>query len=201
MYTPPSSPPLTTTFDDDYDSYRHQLGRDEGATYTITEECERLFCDSMRALFLGEGRLAHKGSLGMGMDYKNTLNRARMGNKVIIRDWLEIWDYVGGTCFRGFVAEKDHQKSMFVFFEAPSMEQDLKPGLMSIIDLASSPDFDCSALVVCLDRDIGSKSLPALIRDLGWVGFNLMTLEAVAGGGGKGFPTLSSKWVFVTMEL
>lgn len=71
---------------------------------------------------------------------------------------------------------------------------------MSIIDLATSPDFDCSALVVCLDRDIGQKSLPALIRDLAWVGFKLMTLEGLAGGG-KGSSTLSSKWVFVAMEL
>lgn len=72
---------------------------------------------------------------------------------------------------------------------------------MSIIELASSPHFDCSTLVVCLDRAIGQKSLQTLIRDLGWVGFNLVTLDAWAGGVGKGSSTLSSKWILVAMEL
>ncbi|KAI9782664.1 MAG: hypothetical protein M1816_001735 [Peltula sp. TS41687] len=226
IYTPPSSPPLTTSFVNDDDG--------EGATYTIPEECERLFCDTLAALFLGEGKSARKGSLGMGMGYhqnqsdKNTNTSStaatsvmmttrggrRTGginknnnnnNKVsIIRDWLEIWDYVGGSCFRGCVVEeKDGRKSMFVFFEAYTLEQqDLKPGLMSIIELATSSHFDCSALVVCLDRSIGQKSLRTLIRDLGWVGFDLVTLDAWSMGGSKGPDgSLSSEWVFVAMEL
>lgn len=70
----------------------------------------------------------------MGMEYSSSnsamIARLRTGhNKAVnVRDWLEIWDYVGGSCFRGFVAEKDHQRSMIVFFEAYTLEHDLKPG-------------------------------------------------------------------------
>jgi hypothetical protein len=45
-----------------------------------------------------------------------------------VRGWLEIWDYAGGSSFRGFVAEDVSQetKSLFVFFDVHSISRDLK---------------------------------------------------------------------------
>jgi hypothetical protein len=45
-----------------------------------------------------------------------------------ILGWLEIWDYAGGSSFRGFVAEdaRRETKSLFVFFDAHSITRDLK---------------------------------------------------------------------------
>jgi hypothetical protein len=44
----------------------------------------------------------------------------------VITDWIEIWDYVGGNRFRGFVAEKEGEKAMFIFFEKEVIGGDLK---------------------------------------------------------------------------
>lgn len=49
-------------------------------------------------------------------------------DKHAISDWIEMWDYVGGIRFRGFVAEKDNEKAMFVFFDQSVIEGDLKSG-------------------------------------------------------------------------
>jgi hypothetical protein len=46
-------------------------------------------------------------------------------------DCIEMWDYVGGTRFRGFVAEKDGEKSLFVFFDQAVIGRDLKAGYVS----------------------------------------------------------------------
>lgn len=45
-----------------------------------------------------------------------------------ITDWIEMWDYVGGIRFRGFVAEKKDEKAMFVFFDQSVVVGDLKAG-------------------------------------------------------------------------
>ena len=46
--------------------------------------------------------------------------------------FIEVWDYVGGTCFRGFIADKRLprarvEKTLFLFFEQVGGTQ-LKPG-------------------------------------------------------------------------
>jgi hypothetical protein len=46
--------------------------------------------------------------------------------------WIEMWDYVGGVRFRGFVAEKEGEKAMFVFFDQSVVAGDLKAGYVSI---------------------------------------------------------------------
>jgi len=47
----------------------------------------------------------------------------------LVTQWVEIWDYVGGARFRGFVAEKeDGERAMFVFFDDGVVGSDLKPG-------------------------------------------------------------------------
>jgi hypothetical protein len=44
----------------------------------------------------------------------------------IATDFFELWDYIGGGRFRGFVAERDDQRSVFVFFDRGAFGHDLK---------------------------------------------------------------------------
>jgi Ornithine decarboxylase antizyme len=97
--------------------------RREGAAYTIREECERLFCETMKAVFLGEGDAVDSGSVGMDTShYSSNQNNSR------VNSWLEIWDYSGGCSFRGFVADMGTEKSLFAFFKSSVVGRDLKPG-------------------------------------------------------------------------
>ena len=161
--SPPLSPPLGT-----YGSSKSSGGynsasqgrrdlRRGGAAYTITEESERLFCETLRAVFLGEGNLACQDSLVTGVQNDQRLLhghsdygcdvRSRAGyedrirglpfpevdgfveRRGLVTQWVEIWDYVGGARFRGFVAEKeDGERAMFVFFDDGVVGSDLKPG-------------------------------------------------------------------------
>jgi oligosaccharide translocation protein RFT1 len=90
--------------------------------------------------------------------------------------FIEVWDYMGGASFRGFVAEKvgrgKVEKTLFLFFENVEGTQ-LKHGLIALIELATEC-FNCDRLVICLDRK--TDGLRNLIRDFGWVGFELITL-------------------------
>jgi hypothetical protein len=46
----------------------------------------------------------------------------------VIRGWMEIWDYAGGSSFRAFVAEdvSRQTRSLFAFFDRHSIGRDLK---------------------------------------------------------------------------
>ena len=44
-----------------------------------------------------------------------------------------------------------------------------------------APNFNCTQLVACLDRSIPKADLDKLIRNFGWAGFRLTTLDAWAG--------------------
>ena len=46
----------------------------------------------------------------------------------LVHEWFEMWDYVGGLRFRGFVAGHEDGKSVFVFFDDVVIGKDLKPG-------------------------------------------------------------------------
>lgn len=46
----------------------------------------------------------------------------------LVTEWIEMWDYVGGIRFRGFVAEKDGEKAMFVFFDQSVIREKIKAG-------------------------------------------------------------------------
>lgn len=203
--------------------------------HTITEECERFFCEALRAIFLGERERA-QDSLGMGArtwkhrysmgssdddDDDDTGRVVSLPNQVVaaglgtpppdiafagstcsryaIRQWLEIWDYAGGIRFRGFTAEEEQgNRTLFVFFDETVIGRDLKQGLMALIELASTSSFACSEIVVCLDRaEDGSPSSKSLLRDLGWVGFELATLARWAGG----IDLTSERWLFLGMEV
>jgi len=93
--------------------------------------------------------------------------------------FIEVWDYVGGTSFRGFIADKELErgrveKTLFLFFEHVAGTQ-LKHGyasvhpsiqhallsftdwfcrLMALIELATEC-FACDRLVICLERNAG----------------------------------------------
>jgi hypothetical protein len=68
---------------------------------------------------------------------------------------------------------------------------------MALIELASDSISNCTGLVTCLNRSIEPSELKRLTRDLGWVGFNLVTLDYWA----KGRETTSETWVFLGMEI
>lgn len=46
----------------------------------------------------------------------------------LVKDYVEVFDYAGGLRFRGFIAEKDDERSMFIFFDEEVIGEDLKPG-------------------------------------------------------------------------
>jgi len=116
-----------------------------------------------------------------------------------VSQWIEVWDYVGGTRFRGFTATDSFGVSaLFIFFDANVVGKDLKQGLMALLELASAPGIVCSQLVVCLSRDdIASTDSATLLRDLGWVGFEPLTLDQWAGQTN----VTSTEWLLLGMEV
>lgn len=68
---------------------------------------------------------------------------------------------------------------------------------MALLELASSDDFECSQLVVCVDRRAGDETIADVARNLNWVGFELMTLDAWAASK----DTVSDRWLFLGMEV
>ncbi|GAB7348362.1 hypothetical protein MBLNU459_g6802t1 [Dothideomycetes sp. NU459] len=199
--------------------------RSGGAAYTIAEECERLFCETLKAVFLGEGNTSFQDSLVMGVRNNNGSNREACVSSSTrysprsqplptpspsadgfidfaqpagaVKQWIEIWDYAGGVRFRGFIADKNGRKALFVFFDNTVVGKDLKHGLMSLLELSGGQDFECSELVVCLDRTADQDDIKDLTRDLGWVGFELMTLGSWSGDAA----CTSDRWIFLEMEV
>lgn len=127
------------------------------AAYHITGECERLFCGVLRAVFLVEKDAGVRDPLVVGTRWKigggdgkpipqlqqqKTVMRHDLptpspspDGKIyppaaagLVREYVEVFDYAGGLRFRGFVAEKDDERSLFIFFDEEVIGQDLKPG-------------------------------------------------------------------------
>ncbi|KAH7392200.1 ornithine decarboxylase antizyme-domain-containing protein [Phaeosphaeria sp. MPI-PUGE-AT-0046c] len=196
-------------------SAKHSTGRARrgGAAYTITGECERLFCETLRSVFLGEGSQRREDSLVMGVhcgssDYGVEVDgyparvmdspepEALSADTGVVSNWIEMWDYVGGVRFRGFVAEVEDEKAMFVFFDQSAVAGDLKAGLMALLELCEVEHFSCDRLVVCIDRQAESMARDTLIKDLGWIGFSLTTLDDFS----EGAELTSDRWLFMDME-
>jgi len=146
----------------------------KGASRIIAKECERLLCRDMNRIFLGGGNNPKSVPVPM-ISVNSGKNNNHYSNGVDTKEmqFIEVWDYVGGASFRGFIAEKGVEKSLFLFFEHVEGTQ-LKHGLIALIELASEC-FNCDRLVICLDRK--TDRIHSLIRDLGWVGFELITLS------------------------
>lgn len=68
---------------------------------------------------------------------------------------------------------------------------------MALLELCDVPDVECTKLIVCVDRTIDEDDGKGLLRDLGWVGFEAITLDEWA----IGQPAVSSKWMLLAMEL
>ncbi|KAF7521076.1 hypothetical protein G7054_g12570 [Neopestalotiopsis clavispora] len=178
-----------------------------GATYLIREECERFFCETMRSVFQVEGNMASNGSSLMDVyntpftDYPSPPSSLPSTDGFVkpafgVSGWLEFWDYAGGASFRAFVAEDGEERSLFAFFDAGLMGRDLKKALIAFMDLAEGP-FECSQVVICLDRMIPEDEAKSLMRSFQWVGFELSTLDHWA----KDLDVTSNRWLFMAMEV
>jgi hypothetical protein len=126
------------------------------------------------------------------------MGRRRHGARGGVLGWLEIWDYAGGSSFRGFVAEDASRetKSLFVFFDAHSITRDLKQALVALIELAEGP-LACSHMVICIERSIPEEETKGLTKGLQWAGFSLTTLDFWS----PGFDVVSNRWLFMGMEV
>ncbi|GAW21491.1 hypothetical protein ANO14919_110120 [Xylariales sp. No.14919] len=178
-----------------------------GATFQIREECERFFCETMRAVFRGERNAVGNGSYLTGVhgvltppdDYPpppSSLPRSGLNPAVNATGWMEFWDYAGGASFRAFVAEKGDEKSLFAFFDSGLVGQDLKQALIALIELADVP-LGCSNVVICMDRHMPEDHAKSLMRSLQWVGFELTALDHWADE----LDVVSDKWFFLGMEI
>jgi len=125
------------------------------------------------------------------------LNNDEIVEQGMVTAWFELFDYVGGASFRGFVAGEGSERCLFTFFDAAVVGKDLKQGLMALIELSSTA-FECEQLVICLDRDIVEGDSKALMKSLRWVGFELITLEMWTN---ERTMATSNKWLFLGMEL
>jgi len=212
--SPPSSPPLAALTSANELALQHKPSRSgrksssrqdgPGASYTIREECERLFCGTLKAAFFGEeGRAASRVSIAMGtnrtlsppeeIDYSPYIGNRRTQP---IDAWIEVWDYAGGCSFRGFVGGEGDKKSLFAFFDSSVIDRDLKQGLMALIELAETV-FAVSQVVICLDRSVPESERKAFMKSLRWVGFELITFDLWTGK----LDSTSNDWLFMGMEI
>ena len=147
--SPPGSPPFGVT-----KSAKTYKGRAKEAARIVAEESERLFCGALQAAFLGEGNPAERASFATNAHRKSDtifglngggplpsppddLDIIGNGSHVfgtsgkstgLVQTWLEVWDYTGGARFRGFIAESQDERLLFVFFDNGVQGHDLKPG-------------------------------------------------------------------------
>jgi hypothetical protein len=219
--SPPLDAPLTTCGAGDESPAGDDPSEVNGeAAYTIPGECERLFCDTLAATFLGERRVARQESLGMGAFPRSNTNaqaQAACAAQRIdrIQLWLEVWDYNSDAIYRGFVTGAGDERSLFVFFGEGVEGHGLKSGydcfisteficradtsrLIALFELAGMPALGCSQIVVCVPRAGDAHGLD-VVRSLGWCGFGLTTLEPWVRDGCH--DSVSSEWLFLSAEV
>jgi len=207
---PPESPPLA--------AYAVSKTRQGAAAHHIRSECERFCCETLGAIFLGEGKLALEDSLELdaqqqqlerninggylldldGLSSSTTSSATTLTPRAgLVRSFLEVWDYEGGCRFRGFVAERDEEIAMFVFFDQGAFGHGLKPAMIALIDLCDASGVECDSMYVCVDRRLKGNEHKSLLKDLRWVGFEATTLadwtihEDIT----------SDRWIFVSMHV
>ncbi|RDH30009.1 ornithine decarboxylase antizyme-domain-containing protein [Aspergillus welwitschiae] len=163
------------------------------AMHTIPEECERLFCDILSAIFLGERRSAGQESLGVGA------SQSRPNNNMPIEQWFELLDYTSDTIHRGFVTNASGEPTLFVFLAEKALGHGLKTGLIALFELANISAFGCPRIVACVPRSHDAVELEA-VRNLGWCGFSLTTLQPW-GAARDVERSLSTKWLFLDAEV
>ena len=63
------------------------------------------------------------------MDAFSNFQSNQIGNQHDrIQRWIEVWDYTSDAIYRGFVAEHNKERTLFVFFEDRALEHGLKSG-------------------------------------------------------------------------
>jgi hypothetical protein len=67
---------------------------------------------------------------------------------------------------------------------------------MALLELCEVDYFSCDRLVVCIDRHAEATGRDTLVKDLGWIGFSLTTLDDFSETG----ELTSDKWLFMDME-
>jgi hypothetical protein len=91
----------------------------------------------MKIVFLGdEGNALNNSSIGLGANAHSPPDESvsvynsyfGQGTTQALDAWIEVWDYVGGTSFRGFVGGNGESKSLFAFFNSAVVGRDLKQG-------------------------------------------------------------------------
>ncbi|KAL2833226.1 ornithine decarboxylase antizyme-domain-containing protein [Aspergillus cavernicola] len=167
------------------------------ATHTIPEECERLFCDKLSAIFLGERRLSRQESLGIDASQIRP-NDTNYEYRQIQR-WVEVLDYSSDAIYRGFVTNASGEPTLFVFLAETALDHGLKSGLIALFELAGIPAFGCSQIVACVPRLQCNAELE-LTRNLGWCGFGLTTLQPWDTTNCLDFP-ISTTWLFLSAEV
>ena len=68
---------------------------------------------------------------------------------------------------------------------------------MALLELCEIPYFSCNRLVVAIDRKADSTSL---MKDLGWIGFGLATLDDFVPEEDIEAEVTSQQWLFMEME-
>lgn len=68
---------------------------------------------------------------------------------------------------------------------------------MALLELCELPSFACDRLIVAIDRSADSK---ALMKDLGWIGFGLATLDDFVDDHDMAAEVTSQTWLFMEME-
>ncbi|KAL4927438.1 ornithine decarboxylase antizyme [Aspergillus undulatus] len=167
------------------------------AAHTIPGECERLFCDKLAAIFLGERMLVSQESLGI--DASRTQPHDAGCERDRIQRWVEVLDYTSDAIYRGFVTDTAGERTLFVFLTATDLNYGLKSGLIALFELASVQAFECEQIVACVPRSQDGTELE-LTRNLGWCGFGLTTLQP--------WDTMkcldasvSNRWLFLSAEV
>ncbi|EQB56944.1 ornithine decarboxylase antizyme [Colletotrichum gloeosporioides Cg-14] len=203
--SPPSSPPLAAI------TASNQLALLPKATKQRQQpECERFFCESMKAVFRGERGTGPNGSGLTGVYSMQTppsdedlAVQPHFGGRETdtkapapATAWMEVWDFAGGASFRAFVADDGAEKSLFALFDRNVIGRDLKPALMALMELVDGP-LDCQHLVICIDRGIEEEDAKSLMKSLQWVGFELTTLDRWA----HDVDVTSNRWLFMGMEI
>jgi hypothetical protein len=68
---------------------------------------------------------------------------------------------------------------------------------MALLELCDTPHFSCSRLVACLDRITPPVVMDTLTKDLGWIGFQLTTLNEFTDGD----EITSDRWLFMDIDV
>ena len=68
---------------------------------------------------------------------------------------------------------------------------------MALLELCGTDEVDSTKLVVCIERDLPADQSASLMKDLGWVGFEPITLEEWS----KDSMLVSERWLLLSMDV